>query len=834
MSSTPQSVASVAQALALWRSGRHQEAKWMCESLVAVSDDAEALSLLAEICVATGRLPQGISTLRRLARVRPGDAAVLRRLGNALLASGSCAEAVAGYRAALAVEPGNVRAHNNLGQALMRLGSRAEAMASYGRAIELDPGYAIAHNNLGIALFEEGAYEAAVASYKRALELNPSFAEAHNNCGNALLELNRAEEALGCYEQALALKPALVNRGNALQRLKRFEAAVDSYERALQVEPHHAEALSNCASALLALKRPEEALLYCERAVALNPDLAEAHNNLGGALRQLSRLEEATAACERALQLKPAYAAALSNLANIKLAGNSFEEAIACCDRAIALQPDLAEAHKQRGGALLGARRPDEAAQAYARLLEIEPDYKFAPGALLGARLACCDWTDYEETRTTIIQAVEAGKPVVQPFTFLGISDEPALQARCAHTYAADTLPANCRLPWNGARYRHERLRIAYLSADYHQHATAILMAGLFEAHDRQHFETVALSFGPEDSGEMRRRLQHAFDSFIDVRRMSDAQVADLMRSLEIDIAVDLKGYTGDRRPEIVARRPAPIQVNYLGYPGTMSLEAIDYLLADRIVLPAEQQGYFSESVVYLPECYQVNDAGRAIDAHTPTRAEVGLPAAGFVFCCFNNNYKITPGMFDVWVRVLRGVPGSVLWLLEDNPAAARNLRQEADHRGVSAERLVFAPRLPAEQHLARHRLADLFLDTLPYNAHTTSSDALWAGLPVLTCLGAAFPGRVAASLLHAVGLPELVTHSLDEYVARALELASDPAQLGEVRARLAHNRTTHPLFDTARFCRHLEAAYTTMWRRHQEGLPPESFAVSALPVTET
>jgi protein O-GlcNAc transferase len=834
MSSMPQTVDSVAHALALWRSGRQQEAKWMCESLVAVTDDTEALSLLAEICVATGRLPEAISTLRRLTRVLPGDAAVLRRLGNALLASGSCAEAVLGYRASLAVEPGSMRAHNNLGQALMRLGSRAEAMVSFERAIELDPGYSIAHNNLGIALFEEGAYEAAAACYKRALELDPSFAEAHNNCGNALLELNRAEEALGCYEQALALKPALVNRGNALQRLKRFEAAVDSYERALQVEPYHAQALSNCASALLALKRPEDALLYCERAIALKPDLAEAHNNLGGALRKLGRFDEATAACERSVQLKPDYAAALSNLANIKLASNGFEEAIAYCDRAIALRPDLAEAHEQRGGALIGARRPEEAAQAYARLLQIEPDYKFAPGALLSARLACCDWSEYEQSRATVIQAVGAGKPAVMPFTFLAVSDDPELHARCAHTYAADALPANCRAPWSEARYQHDRPRIAYLSADYHQHATAILMAGLFEAHDRQRFETVAISFGPEDSGEMRRRLERAFDSFIDVRRMSDAQVAQLMRTLEIDIAVDLKGYTGDSRPAILARRPAPIQVNYLGYPGTMSLEAIDYLLADRIVLPPGHKNYCSEAIAYLPECYQVNDAGRVIDVHTPTRAEVGLPPTGFVFCCFNNTYKIAPGMFDIWMRVLKAVPDSVLWLLEDNAAAAGNLRQEGDRRGVNAERLVFAPRLPAEQHLARHRLADLFLDTLPYNAHTTSSDALWAGLPVLTCLGSAFPGRVAASLLHAIGLPELVTYSLDDYVSRAVGLASHPTQLVELRDRLVRNRTTHPLFDTARFCRHLEAAYTTMWRRHQEGLPPESFAVSALPVTET
>jgi predicted O-linked N-acetylglucosamine transferase (SPINDLY family) len=305
------------------------------------------------------------------------------------------------------------------------------------------------------------------------------------------------------------------------------------------------------------------------------------------------------------------------------------------------------------------------------------------------------------------------------------------------------------------------------------------------------------------------------------------------MRSLEIDIAVDLKGYTGDSRSGVFARRPAPIQINYIGYPGTMALEQIDYLLADPIVMPPELQQHCTEAVVCMPECYQVNDDKRVLDEHTPSRAEVGLPEGAFVFCCFNNNYKLSPRMFDVWMRILDRVPDSVLWLLEDNPVAARNLRREAQARGISPERLVFAPRMEATPHLSRHRLADLFLDTLPYNAHTTTSDALWAGLPVLTCLGVAFPGRVAASLLHAAGLPELVTHDLDEYSERAVELARDSAQLRGLRDRLAYNRTCCPLFDTARFCRHLEAAYTHMWKRYQAGLLPEGFTVPALPRTD-
>ena len=760
------------------------------------------------------------------------SAAALRQRGNELLARGSYAQAESSYRSSLNLEPDSVRGHNNLGQALMRLGRHEEAIRSFARALELDPNYAIGYNNLGIVYFERAEYEKAAACYERALQINPTFSEAHNNRGNVLLKLNRAGEALGHYERAMALKPALLSHGNALQQLKLYGAAVASYEKALATEPDNPDALSNCASALLSLKRPEEALRLCERAIALRPDFPEAYNNLGGALRRLGRYVEAAAACETALRLRPDYAAAYSNLANILLGNNQTQAAVEYCDKAIALDPQLAEAHEQRGGALNKLGRPQEAVASFLRLLELAPDFNFALGGLASARIACCDWTDYEATRDRIVAGVEAGKAVVQPFTLLAMNDSPELHLKGARILAADQMPPNCRLPWNGRKYRHERLRIAYLSADYHQHATALLMAGLFEAHDRSRFETTAVSFGPDDRGPMRQRLQRAFDRFVDVRNESDAQVASLLQSLEIDIAVDLKGYTGDSRPAILSRRPAPIQVSYLGYPGTLGIEQIDYLLADRIVLPPELQAHCTEAVVYLPDCYQVTDAGRPIAATAPTRSEAGLPESGFVFCCFNNSYKLTPAVFTLWMELLSRVPGSVLWLLGDNPAVVRNLRAEAGRRGMDPERLVFAPRLGSEEHLARHSLADLFLDTLPYNAHTTSSDALWAGLPVLTCMGRAFPGRVAASILTAVGLPELVTNSPQAYAAKAFELATHPDLLRDLRVRLAHNRTSHPLFDTTRFCRHLESAYTTMWQKHQAGLAPATFAVAPSFVT--
>ena len=394
----------------------------------------------------------------------------------------------------------------------------------------------------------------------------------------------------------------------------------------------------------------------------------------------------------------------------------------------------------------------------------------------------------------------------------------------------AEECPPAARPLWRSERYHHDKIRIAYLSTDFRAHAVAFLIVGIFEHHDKDRFETIAISFSRDDKSETRTRIETAFDRFIDVQEMSDSEVAALMREMEIDIAIDLNGYTGDSRTAILAHRPAPVQVNYLGYPGTMGAPYIDYIIADRMVIPEAQQNHYSEKIVYLPDAYQANDRKRRVADRTPTRSEAGLPERGFVFASFNNTYKIGPEVFDVWMRLLRSIEGSVLWLLEDNAIAGANVKREAQARGVAPERLVFAPRNKPDEHLARHRLADLFLDTLPYNAHTTASDALWMGLPLVTCPGNTFPGRVAASLLNAIGMPQLVTASLAEYEALARKLAGDPAALAAIKAKLAVNRDTHPMFDTARFAGYLESAYVTMWERQQRGDVPASFLVATIP----
>jgi protein O-GlcNAc transferase len=571
-----------------------------------------------------------------------------------------------------------------------------------------------------------------------------------------------------------------------------------------------------------------EALLRAE--VEAHPDLVDAWNALGVALVNQSRLPAALAAFQEAARRDPGSAAAHNNVANVLGDLGRHQEALPHLQRAVQSNPQLADSHHNLGMLLQRLKRHEEAADALEQALKLAPRMTYTLSYLAWNELAACRWQRLPARIEALRAQVREGA-LVEPFTLVAVSESAEEQKLCAERHVAAMLPARGGPFWRGERYRHERIRLAYLSADYHEHATAYLAAGLFERHDRARFEVIGVSWGPDDGGPMRRRLARAFDRFIDVRERADEEVARMLRALEVDIAVDLKGHTTGARPGILAYRPAPLQASYLGYPGTMGASFIDYLIADRLVVPEAERRHYAEQVVYLPGSYQVNDSQREIAARAPSRAEAGLPEAGFVFCCFNNNYKIQPQMFGVWMRVLRAVPGSVLWLLQDNPAAETNLREAARAGGVDPARLLFAGRVPPAEHLARQWLADLFLDTLPCNAHTTASDALWGGLPLLTCVGTTFAGRVAGSLLAAAGLPELATRDLPAYEAMALALARDPARLGALRAKLAGpagERARLPLFDTERFRRGLEAAYTAMWDRAQRGEPAAGFAVDA------
>ena len=586
--------------------------------------------------------------------------------------------------------------------------------------------------------------------------------------------------------------------------------------------------LGHCHLALGDFAAAEAALA---REAAAYPESANAQNALGIALVNQGRQEAAAAAFLAAARIDPRHPEASANAGNALRVLGRHEEAIPHLQRAVELRPDLADSHYLLGALLQWLQRHDEAIPCFHAALAAAPRQPYALSSLVASEIALCRWQDAAPHIAALRAQALAGAVPEQPFTLLAVSPSPAEHRQCAELHVRNTLRGNAaaappapRPASGGAR---SRIRLAYFSTDYREHATAWLTARLFELHDRKSFELVGMSYGEDDASAMRRRLAKAFDRFVDLAQQSDEQAARLLREMQIDIAVDLKGHTSGARLALLAARPAPVQAAYLGYPGTLGAPFIDYVVADRIVIPEADERFYTERVVTLPDSYQVNDATRPI-GRTPSRKEMHLPEGAVVFCCFNSNYKITPEVFEVWMRLLEGVPGAVLWLIEDNAGARRNLQAAAAARGVEPSRLVFAPKVKQEDHLARQRLADLFLDTLPCNAHTTASDALWAGLPVLTCLGETFAARVAASVLTSVGLPELITQNLADYEALALKLARQPEQLISLKNKLQENRLTHPLFDTARLCRHLETAYRRMWEIHQRGEPPRAFSVPA------
>jgi predicted O-linked N-acetylglucosamine transferase (SPINDLY family) len=605
--------------------------------------------------------------------------------------------------------------------------------------------------------------------------------------------------------------------------------ALGLLQRSLRVNPHQPLALNNVGNALKGLGRCKEALPFYDKAIALKPDYAEAYYNKGLSLHVLGRDEEAVASYDRALAIIPAYADAHCAKGTACIAREDYVAALASYGKAIALKPHHAEALQSRMQLLGDLNRPEEALADCETLLRFRPDLPFLPGDHLSLLLDLCNWTDISEIHSRIGEGVAAGHKVCDPFSLLKIETTPEIQRRCAETYVAHAFKPGVPLA-SEEPYAHERIRIAYLSSDLRNHATAYLLAEVLEKHERARFEVFAFSFGIETHDEMAVRLRNACEHFFDVDGQTDEAIARLVRQHEIDIAIDLKGFTREARTGVFALRPAPIQVNYLGFPGTLGAPYIDYIIADRSVIPPEHVDGFSEKVVYLPHSYQPNDRQRRISDRAPTRTEEGLPARQFVFCCFNNPFKITPDEFDIWMRLLRSNAESVLWLLVSNPTARANLQREAKARGVDPARLVFAQNRPLADHLVRLRLADLFLDTFACNAHTTASDALWAGLPVLTCPGTTFASRVGASLLQAAGLPELIAPTRADYHALALRLSQDRDALAALRNRLAQNLETCPLFDSTLYARHLESAYRRMWERQQATQTPDHIEISASP----
>ncbi len=698
----------------------------------------------------------------------------------------------------------NARTLNEQAVALHRSGDLAQAERLYRQALAADPRDFTARHLLGVVRAQQGHGEEGLAEIAAALELQPAHAEALMNYASVLKTLGRHAEALAAFDRLLAIKPdypqALNNRGTVLQAMGRFEEALESYDAALRLAPDHAGALTNRGSVLQDLKRPAEALESHDRALRLQPGFPAAFNNRGSALLELRRFADALICFDRALALKPDDPEVLNNRGNALQGLLRYEEAVASYDRALALRPGYAEALGNRGTALQQLKRYDEALASFDGAGPSQPE---AFGGAAMAALNLCDWTRTAAIGAQMEQRVRTGQPV-PPWVLLGYSGDEALQRECARNVMRARFPV-LPPPLAAGRYAHEKIRLAYISSDFCHHPVATQVVELIERHDRTGFEVLGISTGPDDGSPQRRRLIAAFDSFHDMKDMPARAIAERLCALEVDVLVDLNGHTQGDNFDTLSHRPAPVQATWLGYAGTTAAPFIDHILADRIVAPDADA--FTEKLALLPDSFFPVDTTRAIGA-PPTRAEAGLPEDGFVFCCFNNNWKITAPVFGSWMRLLAQIEGSVLWLKTSGETAAANLRLAARKAGIDPARLVFAKGAPLDVHLARHRLADLFLDTLPYNAHATACDALWAGLPVLTQRGTAYAGRVAASLVHAAGLPELVTETTEEYEALALSLARDPAVLKSFRERL--NRRG-PLFDTQRLARNMEAVYRTM-----------------------
>lgn len=829
------------------------------KSIALKPNNPESWNNRGTVCNDLGRYAEAIQDFDRALALNPAYAEALSNRGRSLLLLEQYEESAAAYDGAIKINPnlpeawigrGTVQfrlkrwddalaalqtaitlrsnfleAWVGAGNTFLELRRHDDAIRAFETAINLNQGNAAAWTGLANARYALGDKEGAKEASDIAIKTDPEAPDVLIGRGNLLARLGTDSEALPVFEAVLERHPnlvdALIGRGNILKNQKRFSEAIAAYDCAIAAKPSSAEAKVGRGNVLSDMKRYDEALIEYDEALRSSPQLAEGWLGRGLIFTKRKEFDAAMEAFHTALDLRPNFVEAWTGQGYLLNLLERRDEALTSYDRAIELNPRMAEAWLGRGSVLGDMKNHHDAQAAFEKVLEFKPDLPFVLGDLLHTKALNCDWTNQQEEWADCLARIEQNSPVAATLQSLTFGTTPAQQLACAKLYAADNYAEILTPLFRGEAFSHRRMKIAYLSTDLRSHPVAHLSAGVFENHDRSRFETIAVSVGGDDGSSMRSRMRLAFDSFIDGQTMSNHALAGQLRELEVDIIVDLGGHTAGSRIDLLAYRPAPVQAAFLGYPGTTGTDFVDYIIADPVVIPPDHQPFFSEKVAYLPDCYLPNDRTRMIAA-APSRADAGLPETGVVFCSFNQPYKITPAIFNVWMRLLAKVPGSVLWLPALSGTATANLRKEAEQRGIASERLVFAKRVDhQEDHLARLGLADLFLDTLNYNAHSTACDALWAGVPLITCIGSAFAGRVGASVLKAMGLPELVVTSLDDYEALALKLASEPALLASTKAKLMAQRLTAPLFDTERFTRNLEALYLKMWERAQAGEPP-------------
>ncbi len=687
---------------------------------------------------------------------------------------------------------------------------------------QLDPVNYDALHALAVIYASQGEHNLAISFYSKALELNSSDPYLLSNYGSSFLELNQNSKALELLKKAVDLEPHfyefLYNLANCYCALGVPLTAVSLYKKVIELQPTHHQSFNNLGKALFDLNQFDDAATYFYKALEFFSDSPNYLMNYGNTLNKLNQFYKALFYFDKAIALNPDMSDVWLNRGISFLGIGLIENAIENFDRAIALNPYYVKALLNKASALQDLKNYYDAVFYYEKARDLDPNTDWALGNLVFSKMKMCDWRNFNNYISTISNLIRSNMNAVHPFAYLAMVDNPDLQLQCSKRYSNFNYSSISR-SFSQPQYKNSKLRVGYYSADFNNHAVSFLTAELYELHDRNLFEIYAFSYKGSDGSPIRARLEKAFDHFIDASSMSDSEIASSSRDFYIDIAVDLGGFTAGSRPGVFANRIAPIQISYIGYLGTMGSPFIDYLIADKFIIPSECQSSYSEKIIYLPS-YQVNDRKRSIGNNCLSRVLYGLPDDAFVYCCFNDTYKISPFIFDSWMRILHAVPKGVLFLNKDNKWVVDNLRNEAQLRGICSSRLIFSPRVSVDDYLARYRTCDLFLDTTPYNAGTTASDALWMGLPVLTLSGHSFASRVAASLLSAIGLPELIANTQEQYQELAIELAMNPKKLAEIKLRLANNRSTAPLFNTPLFTTNLEAAYIKMYESYRSGAP--------------
>ena len=734
------------------------------------------------------------------------------------------------FETAVKIKPDYFEAYKNLGITHRDLGQFELAVEKLKSSIAIEPNNVDAHYNLAITYKDINEIDKAIESYKKVIEINPKFAAAYNNLGNIFKESGRKHSAIAYYEKAIEINPkfaeAFNNLGNIFKDLDQFDNAIVSYKKVIELNKNFHDSYYNLGLTYKEQRKLNDAVTSFNNAISLKSDFSEAYNELGVCYTLLGQLLDAISCFEAAIKLKKDYAVAYNNLGKALIIKGKAKAGLDFIQKAIVIDPGFSHAYANLGHAFKRLKERDQALSAYEQAWTIEPEMNYILGDFLNAKMNTSNWNNLSSLLSNIIESLRTdNKKIIDPFCFMGLIDNPELQRKATEIRVLSDHPKSNVLPEIQKYSKHQKIRVGYFSGDFREHPVGYLTAGLYEAHNRDHFEIHAFSFVPDTNDEMNLRIKAGVDHFHDVGSMPHKDIALLARSLEIDIAVDLAGYTALGSINVFAMSAAPIQLSYIGYLGTMGVDYYDYLIADQIMIPKKYQKHYVEKIVYLPS-FQVNDSKDLPPDITLTRKDIGLPEEGFVFCCFNNTYKFTPTTFDSWAKILKAVDDSVLIVFTNHELSKTNLAKEIIKRGVDSSRLIFGDSLARPDYMARYRVADLFLDTQPYNAGTTASDALRMGLPMITLKGKSYQARMGASIVNALNLPELITSTPEEYESLAIELATNPEKLHAIKAKLNDNLSTAPLYDTKLFTKNLESAYTQMYDRHHQGEEPEHIYV--------